>query len=195
MDDIVRQAIAKWPNVPDCHGWLSLDARGNWFMRDDRVQAMGAFPTLETPGKPGARGSLLKHEKLIEFIHRNYAGDPSGQWFFQNGPQRVYVELEAAPYIWRLQGDGLGGFTATAHTGQSAETKNCLLDEHGRVYLQTDLGFGLVHTQDVPLLADAVEQGLWTPEVVRATELPARFGFVKSPQALQPPAPGSPQKN
>jgi Protein of unknown function (DUF2946) len=93
MDDIVRQAIAKWPNVPDCHGWLGLDARGNWFMRDDRVQALGAFPALDTPGKPGARGALLKHEKLIEFIHRNYTRDAAGQWFFQNGPQRVYLEL------------------------------------------------------------------------------------------------------
>ena len=27
MDDIVRQAMAKWPNVPDCFGWLALDAR------------------------------------------------------------------------------------------------------------------------------------------------------------------------
>ena len=30
MDDIVKQAMAKWPNVPHCYGWLGLDARGNW---------------------------------------------------------------------------------------------------------------------------------------------------------------------
>ncbi len=41
MDDIVRQAMAKWPNVPHCYGWLGLDERGNWYMRDDRVQAAG----------------------------------------------------------------------------------------------------------------------------------------------------------
>lgn len=29
MDDIVKQAMVKWPNVPDCYGWLGLDARGN----------------------------------------------------------------------------------------------------------------------------------------------------------------------
>ena len=28
MDDIVKQAMAKWPNVPHCYGWLALDARG-----------------------------------------------------------------------------------------------------------------------------------------------------------------------
>src|SRR4030095_7710788 len=89
MDDIVRQAIAKWPNVPHCFGWLGLDARGNWYMRDDRVQAAGPFPQ--------SKGSLLKHDKLIDFIQRNYECDEQGQWFFQNGPQRVYVELEGTP--------------------------------------------------------------------------------------------------
>ena len=43
MDDIVKQAMAKWPTVPDCYGWLGLDARGNWYMRDDRAQACGNF--------------------------------------------------------------------------------------------------------------------------------------------------------
>ena len=87
MEDIVRQAMAKWPNVPHCWGWLGLDARGNWYMRDDRAQTAGTF--LQS------KGSLLKHEKLIDFIARNYEHDEHGQWFFQNGPQRVYVELEA----------------------------------------------------------------------------------------------------
>ena len=182
MDDIVRQAMAKWPNVPDCYGWLGLDARGNWFMRDDRTQALGGFPTLDAPAKPGARGSLLKHEKLIDFIHRNYACNPAGLWFFQNGPQRVYVELEATPFIWRLQADDQGGLAVTAHTGHAAQVKACLLDEHGRVYLETDIGFGLIHTQDVPLLADAVEQGRWAPEQVQADALPACFGYVLSPR-------------
>ena len=57
------------------------------------AQAAGTFPQ--------SRGSLLRHEKLIEFIHRNYEHDAQGQWFFQNGPQRVYVELQATPWIWR----------------------------------------------------------------------------------------------
>ena len=43
MDDIVKQAMAKWPNVPHCYGWLGLDARGNWYMRDDPSQARGSF--------------------------------------------------------------------------------------------------------------------------------------------------------
>jgi hypothetical protein len=177
MDDIVRQAIAKWPNVPHCFGWLGLDARGNWYMRDDATQAAGPFPR--------SKGSLLRHGKLIDFIHRNYDHDAEGQWFFQNGPQRVYVELEATPWVWRL-----GPATQVAtHTGQPAVPSSALVDEHGRLYLQADLGFGLVHTLDMAQAADAIEQGVWTPEPALASELPGRFGYVPSPAARQPGRP------
>ncbi|MBA3774721.1 MAG: DUF2946 family protein [Ramlibacter sp.] len=174
MDDIVRQAIAKWPNVPHCFGWLGLDARGNWYMRDDRVQAAGAFPA--------SKGSLLKHDKLIDFIQRNYECDAQGQWFFQNGPQRVYVELEVTPWVWRL-GEG---HRVTAHTGRPAQPQRMVLDEQGRLYLHTDLGFGLVHTLDVAQAADAIEQGVWAPEEIPAEELPQRFGYLRSPAAARP---------
>ncbi|WP_332776814.1 DUF2946 family protein [Polaromonas sp.] len=173
MDDIVRQAIAKWPHVPNCYGWLGLDARGNWYMRDDRAQAAGPF----TGGTAASKGSLLKHDKLIDFIQRNYESDVAGQWFFQNGPQRVYVELEATPLIWRVAAD----FSVTAHTGQPARVQRCVVDEHGRLYLDTELGFGLVHTADMAYAADAVEQGLWVPSVVSTRELPGRFAYVRSP--------------
>ena len=172
MDDIVRQALAKWPNVPHCYGWLGLDARGNWYMRDDRTQAAGPFPE--------AKGSLLRHDKLIEFIHRNYEHDEAGQWFFQNGPQRVYVELERTPLVWRVGED----FRVTAHTGAEAEPTACLLDEAGHLYLAAEAGLGLVHTQDVGVAAEAIEQGRWTPETVQAASLPARYGYVPSPQLL-----------
>jgi hypothetical protein len=173
MDDIVKAAMAKWPNVPNCFGWLGLDARGQWYMRDDRVQAAGPFQE--------ARGSLLRHEKLVDFIHRNYAADESGQWYFQNGPQRVYVELEITPWIWRLQPDG----RVFSHTDLATEVIECLLDESGHLYLATPLGLGLVHSADMALAADAVDAGRWTPREVHAAELPGRFGYVTSPQSRQ----------
>lgn len=180
MDDIVLKAMAKWPNVPACTGWLGLDARGQWWMRDDRAQALGSF----TSGIAGSKGSLLAHEKLIAFIARNYLcadeGDKAGQWYFQNGPQRVYVELEATPWIWRVQPD----FTILAHTGQACKPQRCVLDEQGCVYLETDLGFGLVHTQDMLLAADALERGLWVPQTLARHALPERFGYVRSPQKM-----------
>lgn len=173
MDDIVKAAMAKWPNVPHCYGWLALDARGQWYMRDDRIQAAGPFPQ--------SKGSMLKHDKLIDFIHRNCAADERGQWYFQNGPQRVYLELEFTPFVWRLQPDG----SVRAHSGQPAQVLDSLVDEEGRLYLVTDLGLGLVHSADMALAADAVEAGRWVPRDVRADELPRRFGFVRSPQQLQ----------
>jgi hypothetical protein len=176
MDDLVRQAMAKWPNVPDCFGWLGLDSRGHWHMRDDRVQALGAFQSAQA----GAKGSVLRHEKLIAFIDRNYEADERGCWYFQNGPQRVYVELESTPFIFRLDEH----FMPTAHTGQTSTVLACLVDELGRVYLHTPLGLGLVHTLDVGLVAQAIEQGLWTPEDCEAAVLPDRYGFVLSPQGL-----------
>jgi hypothetical protein len=169
MDDIVRQAMAKWPNVPDCFGWLGLDARGGWHMRDDRIQAAGPFPQ--------SRGARLQHDKLIEFIHRNYEADAQGRWYFQNGPQRVYVELEAAPLVLRLQADG----SVTAHTGWPVQARQCVLDESGRLYLHTDRGLGLVHTLDMALAADAIEAGRWQAHEVAFNALPQRFGFVRSP--------------
>jgi hypothetical protein len=174
MDDIVKQAMAKWPNVPDCYGWLGLDARGHWYLRDDRAQAAGSFGS----GKVGSKGSLLKHEKLIEFIQRNYMADAQGHWYFQNGPQRVFVELEATPWIWRVDAD----YIVRAHSGEPARVSTCLVDEGGHVYLETSLGFGLVHTLDVPLVADAVHEGVWMPSEVRSEDLPKRFGYMSSPQ-------------
>jgi len=179
MDDIVKQALAKWPNVPHCYGWLGLDARGNWYLRDAPAQAAGPFPA--------SKGSMLQHQKLIEFIQRNYEHDAEGQWFFQNGPQRVYVELEATPWIWRVAED----LSVRSHSGEEIEPSACLLAEDGKLYLAAPMGLGIVHTQDVGLASEAIEQGRWVPEDVRAADLPARFGYVTSPEAKQPgkPAP------
>jgi len=173
MDDIVKQAMAKWPNVPDCYGWLGLDARGDWYMRDDRAQALGRF----AGGTPGAKGSRLVHDKLIAFIERNYLVDARGRWFFQNGPQRVYVELEVTPWVWRVQSD----LSIRAHTGEATVCTACLIDEHGWLFLETPLGLGLVHTQDMGDAARAVEGGVWTPQPVQRADLPVRYGYATSP--------------
>ena len=172
MDDIVKAALKKWPQVPHCYGWLALDARGDWYMRDDRIQAAGPFPQV--------KGSRIEHEKLREFIQRNYACDEQGAWFFQNGPQRVYVELAATPWVWRVQSD----FSLQAHTGEPTHCTVCLTDEFGWLYLETPLGLGLVHTQDVAQAAEALESGRWTVAEVQRSALPERYGYVTSPQQL-----------
>jgi hypothetical protein len=121
MDDIVKQAMAKWPNVPHCYGWLGLDARGGWRMRDEAAQQAGL---------PGDR---LTNSALVGFINRNYAHDERGCWYFQNGPQRVYVNLEATPFIARTDpAEGL-----LLQTGQAMPSVDTLfLTETGEAILQ-----------------------------------------------------------
>ena len=80
LDEIVQAAMDKWPNVPVCYGWLRMDTRGRWFV----------------PSGP------LVHPAVTQFIGRNYEKDDNGNYFFQNGPQRVFVELGAAPWVWYL---------------------------------------------------------------------------------------------
>lgn len=188
MDDIVLQAMAKWPQVPHCYGWLGLDARGEWYMRDDPTQAAGPFAS----GAPHSKGSRLQHEKLIAFIGRNYLCDDAGQWYFQNGPQRVFVELQVTPWVWRIAAD----LSINTHTGRLAHYQRCLMDEQGHAYIEAQLpdatapggsttAFGLVHTLDVAQVAEALDQARWTVESVLSAELPARYGYVASPQGRQ----------
>jgi hypothetical protein len=176
MDEIVKAALKKWPQVPACYGWLALDARGDWYMRDDRCQAAGPFPQV--------KGSRIQHDKLREFIHRNYERSDSGAWFFQNGPQRVYVELEAAPLVLGVQRIG-SAWRVSAHTGPAPlEVQSAWLDEHGRLFLATSAGLGLVRSLDMDAAADAVSSGLWVPQELAFAALPRQFGYQLSPQAV-----------
>jgi len=119
---------AKWPNVPACYGWLSLDQRGDWRLQGERVT----------------------HRGLIAFMNRQYSSDESGRWFVQNGPQRVYVDLAATPWVFRRDGEAL-----LAHTGQPAgELRHIYLDEAGRFLLATSLGLGLLDDRDLPGVID-----------------------------------------
>lgn len=183
MDEIVKAALKKWPNVPHCHGWLALDARGDWWMRDEQAQAAGPFPQV--------KGSRIVHDKLREFVARNYAADEQGAWFFQNGPQRVYVELEAAPWVWRLHeaADGRAAPRLVSHTGREARFEAALLDEHGRLFLATDLGLGIVHPQDMHLAVAPVESGAWSVQELAFEALPARHGYVLRPRPPQSATP------
>lgn len=140
MDDIVRQAMAKWPNVPNCFGWLALDRRGQWRMRNEYAQAN------KLSGEP------IRHTALIDFIVRNYAHDDAGRWFFQNGPQRVFVELDYTPWVARLSAGGTPpAFTTT--TGAAFSPTGCFVDEQGSVLLSGRVA-GFEAEETIALLHD-----------------------------------------
>ena len=71
MDEIVVQAMAKWPNVPAAYGWLRLDRRGNWRLVDRN--APGFDETVH-----GA-GTRLEHAGFADSICRNYQADEQGR--------------------------------------------------------------------------------------------------------------------
>ncbi len=185
MDEIVKAALKKWPNVPYSYDWLGLDARGDWYLRDAQTQQAGTFPQV--------KGSRIVHEKLKEFIERNYEADEQGAWFFQNGPQRVYVVLEAAPWVLGVHAQGEGGFRIETHTGREVgQVIDSFLDEQGRLFLATDIGLGVVRSLDMVVAADAIEALGWTPQEVAFDTLPQRYGYVLRPVAPAKPAAGAP---
>ncbi|MBP8134208.1 MAG: DUF2946 family protein [Zoogloea sp.] len=186
MDDIVKSALAKWPNVPHCYGWLALDRRGRWLLK----------------------GELLRLPNLDAFIARNYAHDDAGNWFFQNGPQRVYVELAYAPWVLHLTVDGL----LETHTGQAVDDPVAAwIDDGGNLLLQWESGPALVDDRDLPMLLDAIRGANGRPAseealhaamageavpltfhwrnvdfplgFIREADLPARYGFQRLPAA------------
>ncbi|MFM0177769.1 DUF2946 family protein [Paraburkholderia aspalathi] len=188
MDDIVKQALAKWPNVPSCTGWLMLDRRGNWRMRDEAAQASG------TPG------TAIRHEALLGFINRNYDADERGQWFFQNGPQRVYIELGYTPWVVRLSVDAAGVLSLTDQAGGAFEPAAVFVDDEGGILFvdgSTPPRVAVLHDHDLEVFSDHAalgddsmsgafrwNNGLVLPlQGVQRSEVAGRFGFVESPAA------------
>jgi hypothetical protein len=204
MDEIVLRSMMKWPNVPSVYGWLRLDRRGQWLIR--MPDPKGHAP-LEA-GVP--RFERIVNPAMIEFIGRNYTRDAEGRYFFQNGPQRVFVTLEYTPWIYRLDSSGE---QFVAHTGAAAGApREAYLDDRGGLVVVCAPGPGVVldrdlaaaterfsdlagHPLDFEALIEKVGAGhtikarLAGAEVIvgtiRVTELAARFGFVECPAPPQ----------
>lgn len=125
-------AIAKWPNVPACYDWLSLDRRGDWRLQGERVL----------------------HHGFVALLNRQYGVDDRGCWFVQNGPQRVFVALAYTPWIFRFSAEGL-----QSHTGVACGNKTaCFLDQEGSALIASELGIGLLDDRDLPTFLDECRQ-------------------------------------
>jgi Protein of unknown function (DUF2946) len=191
MDELVLRGMAKWPNVPAVYGWLSLDRRGHWLLKGDRVT------------NPG----------ITEFFGRNYSHDDAGRWFLQNGPQRVYVALDYTPLVLRVVSAPGEPLALAAHSGAAVgAVRAAHIDDTGQLLLDTDLGIGVVHDRDLELLIprfsgpggtpgeaalaaalDTLQAGRdagllldtgtarFAVRPVLAAEVPKRFGFIARP--------------
>lgn len=130
MDEIVIRSMARWPDVPNVFGWLALDRRGRWLVK----------------GRSGGF-ERIGNAAVSEFIGRNYQRDDAGRWFFQNGPQRVFVILRYMPLVYRLE---QGGARVIAHTGTAAQrVAAAWLDDAGGMLLETDVGAGMLDDRDL----------------------------------------------
>jgi hypothetical protein len=134
VDESVIRAIAKWPNVPAVYGWLSLDRRGSWRLQGER----------------------LAHRGAIAFINRNYASDARGCWYFQNGPQRVYVTLEYTPRVYALTAQG----ELVSHDGRLIKAlESAWIDDAGSLLLVTTDGAGVVDDRDLDAFSERLKLG------------------------------------
>lgn len=169
MDDNVIRSMLKWPDVPDVYGWLQLDRRGNW-----RIRGASSDTHFEPIGNAALR----------DFIARNYAADERGRWFFQNGPQRVFVRLGYAPFVFRLENDAI-----VDHCGRaSASLEGAWIDDEGSLVLRASDRVGLLDDRDLGAVAEQVAAGTFktgsaSVQVGRLAsgEIEKRFGFVREP--------------
>lgn len=130
MDEWVLNALKRWPNVPALFGWLSLDRRGRWLVQ----------------------GETISHPRIVEVINRNYAADEHGRWYFQNGPQRGYMQLESAPLVLFVAENGEHLVT---HTGlEVQQVRAAHLDEAGALVLVTEHGPGEIAGPDLQWTLD-----------------------------------------
>lgn len=151
MDEIVARSLAKWPDVPAVYGWLSLDRRGNWRIKEEKIG----------------------NEALREFIGRNYEADAQGRWFFQNGPQRVFVRLGYTPLVVHFEGDALIDHCARPFGAPVAT----FLDDGGSVLVQGARGIALVDDRDLNRYANDGD----TLRRIKQSDVATRFGFVRDP--------------
>ena len=200
MDEQVLRSLIKWPNVPDCYGWLALDRRGQWRMRNTFAQ------------ENKLSGQVITHLALNEFISRNYVCDHLGRYFFQNGPQRVFITLDATPWIARII-PSAKGIQLITQCHSSIEPSGALSDESGNIYIvgkinqliykqenqffkEEYLTVALLHDHDLDhfsQLAKLREEacsfgGSWTWEgkqlpldPIHAEEIAPRFKFIAIP--------------
>src|SRR3954469_74280 len=158
MDPLVARAMARWPNVPAVYGWLSLDRRGNWLIRS--ASATKRFERVTNP-------------TMRDFIGRNYEADNAGRWYFQNGPQRVYVMLAYTPLVAHYEGDALAD-----HCGQPFVPQAVYLDDEGSVLMKGARAVAVLDDRD---LARFAESDARLERILRA-DVAGRFGFVAEPQ-------------
>lgn len=87
------------------------------------------------------------------FFQRNYGRDGLGRYYVQNGPQKVYVTLETAPFVARRVSDGWRVLPGEAvHPARRA-----FVTPEGEMLLDIDGALTLIDDRE---LASVIAQGM-----------------------------------
>ena len=148
----ITNAIEKWPNVPECYGWLKLNRRGEWLLKNKKV----------------------RHKRTIAFLNENYRVGEDGSSYVQNGPQQVFVALEYTPWVYRFNHHT--GFSTHNHL-KVRKINRAMSDEHGNLLIETSYGVGLVDDRDLGSLSAFLTETITGSDVLEHTG--ARVPIIK----------------
>ncbi len=127
---LIMKPNIKWPNVPDVYNWLSLDNRGNWLIKREKIH----------------------HQGLIDFINASYTKDDTGRWFFQNGPQRVFASLKYTPHVLSIELVDTNIHFKTQTNEVIEKLDHLWIDNQGRLLGSWKRHIGLISDRDLPML-------------------------------------------
>ena len=201
MDQATIQALQKWPQVPNCYGWLNFDRRGEWRIQNEYAQ------------QHRLSGEKITHTGFKQYIEYHLAKDHHGNHFFQNGPQRVFVSFAYCPWVVRFYPLADGHWELKTTFGQTIQPIGCYLDEQDQISFEAMFevleqdengkfvpkqikSIGLLHDHDLDIFSafakifqnscGSLGEFLWQKkmsiEPINSKDLPRLFQFIKNPK-------------
>ena len=201
MDLVTIQALQKWPQVPNCYGWLYFDRRGEWRIQNEYAQQH------QLPGEK------ITHSGFKQYIESHLARDHLGNHFFQNGPQRVYISYAYCPWVIRFYPLSEGHWELKTTFGEAIQPTGCFLDELDQISFEAEFEVlklnkdgqfinekikcvGLLHDHDLGIFSafakifqnscGSLGEFLWKQkmpiEPINSKDLPRVFQFTKNPK-------------
>lgn len=150
-------------------GFLFLTERGEWSLREGKVV----------------------HPNLRGYLCRSYQYDPqSCAMVVFVGNQKIFVDLEYTPWIYRIQSHG-SNFQILTHTERSVSLlKDIYMDEKGNLLFLTEYGIGKVHDQDLYILEPFFQderlfvwkERAYSLQFLPSHKVPRVFGYQNNPR-------------
>ena len=174
VDELVQAALRKWPNVPHCYDWLAGPGCARALVHARRARAARrAFPQVKAVAS--STTSRSPSSGATTCVTTRAAGS--------SRTDRSACMSSSKP---RPGSGGCSPMAACSATpGQLATVEDSRIDETRRLYLVTDLGFGLVHSLDVQQAAGICRARHLAPRAWRGRQM-AQTLWLRPPPAAAP---------